>query len=234
MAWVSGVLVLGLLPGLLLLLSLRHQPQAVLDKAAGGVSEAAASRLVTKAAAVYEGLSREGPWETVIGDHEINSWLALDLPRNHAGLLPAWVQSPSVRILPKRIAVGAWLGYGLGAAYGWVDLQVELHGVNQIWIRPLDARLGLVPVPKAAVLRRLAGGIEALGLITSLRRLDDSMLLVVSIPSSGQSGGAEPLLESLRLDDGEMFAAGTTRRRDDGTPTLSGSRRDGVGITTPD
>jgi len=215
-------------------IGLRHEPEVVRGHGAGGVSEAAASRLVTKAAAVYEGLGREGAWEAVVSDDEINAWLAIDLPRNHATLLPAWVRNPSVRILPRRLAVGGWLGYGWCAAYGWADLQVDLHGLNQIWIRPLDARLGLFPVPKAAVLGRLARGIEALGLITSLRRLDDGMLLVVSIPSSDRSGGAETLLESLRLDDGDLFAAGTTRRRDDGTTTLPGSRGDGVGVATPD
>jgi hypothetical protein len=87
---------------------------------------------------------------------------------------------------------------------------VRLRGVNQLGLMLHEARLGLVPLPKAAVLRQIALRLEAAGAVTELRRLDDGHVLVVSLPSSFGSAAVRVQLESLQFDTAEMLVAGAT------------------------
>ena len=109
-----------------------------------------------------------------------------------------------------RLAAGARLLWGPVAAFGWVDLEVRLRGVNQLALVPRDARLGLVPLPRGPVLARIARALAATGAVTEIRRLDGEFVLVVSLPSMSGTSAASMRLESLHLDAGEMILAGST------------------------
>ena len=193
-------------------LLLRHEPAllAAAPSTEGAAVERAAARMVTKASALYAATRRAGSWDASITADEVNAWLWTDLPRNHRRLLPGGLNPPRVRFRPQRMAAGAWLGSGVFSTFAWIDLEVRLRGVNQLGLTLHEARLGFVPLPKAAVLRQIALRLEAAGAVTELRRLDDGLVLIVSIPSSLGSADARVQLESLQFDEGEMLVAGST------------------------
>ena len=196
---------------LAMLICLRHEPallagQAVPDAAA----EREAARLLTKAASLHAAAGRKGDWDAIFTDAEVNAWLATDLPKNHSRLLPAGMSMPRVRFTRDRLAGGARLRWGPLSAFGWVDLEVRLRGLNQLSLAPRDARLGLVPLPRGFVLARMARAIAATGAVAEIRRLDGEPVLFVSLPSMGGSAAARLRLESLHLDAGEMILSGST------------------------
>jgi hypothetical protein len=190
----------------------RHEPAflAAAPSTEGAAVERAAARMVTKASALYAATRRPGAWDGSITADEVNAWLSTDLPRNHRRLLPRGLTAPRVQFRPQRMAAGAWLGSGMLSTFAWVDLEVRLRGVNQLGLMLHEARLGLVPLPKAAVLRQIALRLEAAGAVTELRRLDDGHVLVVSLPSSFGSAAVRVQLESLQFDTAEMLVAGAT------------------------
>lgn len=205
---VAAAVVGGLLA---VLICVRHEPallagQAVPDAAA----EREAARLLTKAASLHAAAGRQGDWDAVFTDSEVNAWLATDLPKNHARLLPAGMSAPRVRFTRDRLAAGAILHWGPLSTFGWVDLEVRLRGVNQLALVPRDTRLGLVPLPPGLVLGRISRAIAATGAVTEIRRLDGELVLVVSIPSMNGTSAARLRLESLRLDAGDVILAGST------------------------
>jgi len=196
---------------LVTLICVRHEPALLAGQAVPDVAaEREAARLLTKAASLHAAAGRPGVWDAVFTDSEVNAWLATDLPKNHARLLPAGMSVPRVRFTRDRLAGGARLHWGPLTAFGWVDFEVRLRGVNQLSLAPRDARLGLVPLPRGLVLTRVARAIAATGAVAEIRRLDGVPVLFVSLPSMGGSSAARLRLESLRLDAGEIILAGTT------------------------
>lgn len=181
-------------------------------------AETLARRMLSKGSAIHAASRRPGAWDAAITADEVNAWLAVDLPRNHGRLLPGGMADPRVAFSPHHVHVGVRMGSGWMSAVAWVDVEVRLRGVNQISLALVDARLGSLPLPRAAILSDISRRLAALGLVTDLRRLDDRPLLVVSVPSTydATAGGR---LESLAITDGELLLAGGASTESSGAAT---------------
>lgn len=179
---------------------------------AAAAAEQSARRLVTRVASLHSAVLEVGRWEAAFSERELNAFLALDLPRNHAAVLPAGCRDPRIEFLPGRLRAAMRVGRGGLCATLWVEAEVTLQGANQLRIGLAQARLGLVPVPAGPVLGGIARWLERLGAVTEIRRGGGRGVLVVYIPALPQTGGASHWLEALRLAAGEAAIAGETRR----------------------
>lgn len=191
-----------------------HVPAFYADGAGADRAEAEqlARRMISKASSSYAAIGQPGPWGLAFSDREANAWLAVDLPRNHRSLLPRGIADPRVKFGRKRVTAAARVGVSMLSAVAWVDLDVELRDINQLGVSVADARLGAVPLPRGPFLRELARRIESLGMVTDFRRLDGRLVLVVYIPSTYEAGAMSYWLESFSIEEGELLAAGATRR----------------------
>lgn len=180
--------------------------------AAATAAEQAARRLVTRGSALHAAFLEVGRWDGVFSEREINAFLALDLPRNHAEVLPAWGREPRVEFLPGRLRVAMRVGRGPLSATLWIDAEVTLHEANQLRIAPERARLGILPLPAGPLLAAIASRLERAGAVTEIRRGNARSVLVVYIPSTHEAGGVSHWLEAIRLAAGELAVAGETRR----------------------
>lgn len=176
---------------------------------AGDTADAdrAARRLVTTVAGLRSTGERAGGWGAAVREDEINAWLAIDLPRNHAAVLPAGLTVPRVRFEPGRIHVAARAAAGPFIGLLALELGVQLRGVNQLECHVAAARLGALPLPSGPFAHRVAALLERLGFPTELRRLDGRPVIVVSL------GGRGVAVEGLTVNDGEIVIAGTTGAR---------------------
>lgn len=198
-----------------LLIALRREPALCRATApAGPDAERAAARLVTKTSAISAGLGRRGEWGEAITDGEVNAWLAHDLPRVAASLLPGWVAAPTVRFLPRRVALSASLGAGPVGGRAWAILAVGLPRDNELVIEVESAGLGAFPVPGDPLLEGIASRALAAGLAADIRRAEGRTSLHVVLPGRPPGARDTPLeyhLEGLRIDDGELVLSGSTR-----------------------
>lgn len=192
-------------------------PAAALDGEPPPGQATLGRRLMTKLSALNADLGRPGPWGAAITEAEINAWLATDLPRNHARLLPAGVSDPRVAIASRRLCVGARVGGMMLGGVVMLDIEVVLRAANQIGIVVADARLGRLPLPRGPVTHEIARRIDSLGMATELRRLDGRTFVVVYIPSTHHAGATSHWLESFALENGEVLVAGVTRAAAPGT-----------------
>jgi hypothetical protein len=183
-----------------------------LPAVAAAAAEQEARRLVTAASAVHAALQRVGPWEASFTERELNAWLALDLTRNHAALAGDWARDARVELLPGRLRAGCRMGRWSLSTVAWIEAEIRLRAANQLAITIADARLGLVPIPRGPILQALARRLDSLGMVSEIRRLEATNVLVVYIPSTHEAGGASHWLESLLLASGEVAIAGETRR----------------------
>jgi hypothetical protein len=171
-------------------------------------AEPAARRLVTKLAAVEAAARSPGRFEAAIGEAEINGFLAVDLPRNHAAVLPSWIAAPRVMLEPRLVSIAARLGGGPVAPVAHAVVELELVAVGQLHCRLVRAGLGALPLPRGPLLHRLAAAVRQAGATAELRRVDGETRLVVTMPAG--PGGATPRLEALAIGPGELLLAGTT------------------------
>lgn len=210
-ALACAVVVVGLL--------VRHEPAfyrsrapaAALDGEPPPGQATLGRRLMTKLSALNADWGRPGPWGAALTEAEINAWLATDLPRNHARLLPDGISDPRVAITSRRLRVGARVGGTMVGGVAALEVEVVLRAANQIGIVAVDARLGCLPLPRGPVIHEIARRIDSLGMATELRRLDGRTVLLVYIPSTHDAGTTSQWLESLALEDGEVLVAGVTR-----------------------
>jgi hypothetical protein len=180
--------------------------------AAMAAAEQAARRLVTGGSALHAAFLQVGPWGGVFSERELNGWLAIDLPRNHASLLPAGVEAPRVELLPGRMRAGMRVGRGILTATIWLEAEVALQAANQLRITVGRVRLGGLPLPAGPLLAGIARRLERLGAVTETPPGGARSVLVVYIPSTHQAGGVSHWLEAIRLATGEVAVAGETRR----------------------
>jgi hypothetical protein len=184
-----------------------------------GQTAGAARRLVSDVSALQAAFMREGPWEAAFSETDINAWLAADLPRNHAQLLPAVAADPRLRLESGRVEAGVRVGAGRASAVAWLSLEVRLRDPNQLGIVLEDARLGGLPLPRGPLLREIRRRFDQLGMVTAVRRLDGRSVLVVYIPSTHEAAGTSHWLESLAIGNGTIAFSGRTLQGRDRLPT---------------
>lgn len=193
----------------------RHQPSNATGRIPAGTDlERAAARMLTKASAIRAGLDRPGAWGEAISETEVNAWLVHDLARVAPGALPPWMRSPAVRFMPRRIAVSMDVGTGPLTARAWAIVSVMVPSDNELAIDVESAGLGALPLPAGTVLDALGARAIQAGLQAESRRFEGRPALVVRLPGrigTAPGTGSEYHLEGLRIDDGELVVAGTTR-----------------------
>jgi|694.fasta_scaffold80397_4 hypothetical protein len=191
---------------------LRQEPDYYRERMPAGDGGAArARRFITEVAGLQAAIARPGRWDAAFEEREINAWLATDLPANHARLLPTGVAEPRVRFVPGRIDLAVRVGPRLASAVLHLAVQVHLRGESQLAFVLDEARLGLLPLPRDAVLAEVGRRLGRLGGVTSLRRLDGRSVLVVYIPATHGGDGMGRWLGSLAVVEGSLLVAGETR-----------------------
>ena len=222
--------------GVAMVVVVRHEPvfysrvvQAGAEQAAIGADaeviedmrRRASARFVSTLAALARDVARPGGWSTVLGDEEVNAWLAVELPLNHPELVPPGVADLRVRCAPGAILLGCRFGGPL-AAVAWVDVQVRLLEANRLAITVQQCRMGLLPLPTGLAASRLAESLARSGLRCEVQRIAGQTQLVVQLPATeirGDQGGVVSWwLDGLRIEDGEVFLTGTSRRVQESRP----------------
>ena len=227
--------VLGPVSAIALALVLRHEPEfysatrglvaAGADPAVvEGMRQRASARFVSKVTALVADTTRGGAWSTAIGDDEINAWLAVELPANHPEVLPRGVGDIRVQFVPGEVFLGCRVG-GIVAALAWTETRLQLLEGNRIAITVERCGIGLLPLPTGLVSSQLARLLRQADVTSEMLRMDGKTQVVVHVPATEGAGhgggGTRWWLDGLRLEQGDIFLTGTSRRGE----TAPGIRR---------
>ncbi|MBL6712022.1 hypothetical protein EBU58_10025 [bacterium] len=175
----------------------------------------ASGRFLSKCVALAADVDRPGSWSTVIEDDELNAWLRVELPANHPELLPAGVADLRVQFAAETLFVGCRVGGPLGGL-AWVEVRLRLLEANRVAMTIERCRLGAVPLPGGIAISRLAETLSAAGIRCEMLRRDGQTQLVAQLPAGqGSVAGGEGVswwLDGMRIEGGELFLTGTSRR----------------------
>ena len=67
--------------------------------------QAASEVMIKRATDLASDVQKSGPWQATFTAAEVNGWLAVDLVKNHAGMLPGTISDPRVAITPEAVDV---------------------------------------------------------------------------------------------------------------------------------
>ncbi len=206
--------VLALLALLMLYIAVRHVPVFYREamEIPRGKLEKGSDRMLRQAAALESAANKEEHWEVLVTAEEINGWLAVDLEKNHPNALPATIRDPRVAIDKNGITVACRFEQDGTRSILSLTIAPSVPEPNVVALRIVRARVGLLPVPLGKVLDRISKMARKMHLHLECRGGDDPVALL-SLPNS-EDGGRIVRIETLRLGDGEIYIAGTTKRKE--------------------
>ena len=209
------LVVLALLALLMLYIAARHVPRFYREamEIPREKLEKGSDQMLRQAAALESAANKEGHWEALITAEEINGWLAVDLEKNHPNTLPPTISDPRVTIDENEITVACCFEQDGTRSILSLTIAPSVPEPNVIALRIVGARAGLLPVPLGQVLDRISEAAREMQLHLEWRRDGDDPVALLSLPDS-EDGGRIMLIETIRLGDGEIYIAGTTKRKE--------------------
>lgn len=202
-------------------LAVRWAPPFYAARLVGPADGAAGRRFLTKVAALRDAGRDGGAWDMMLTEAECNGWLADDLPRNHAALLPRGIAAPRVHLTPGACRVAAvvtevpplpgWLVRALRPVVT-ARVDVRLAAVGCVECRVTGVRLGAIPLPAGPLVHALADRLRRAGLPCETPRVDGRSVLVVTL-ATGQPGSPAPRVAMLAIGEGELLVSGTMAER---------------------
>jgi hypothetical protein len=196
--------------GIWLYRSLSYVPQFYSEALAATAAQLQQSsrEMLRRTAALNNDLRRQGKWEALFTDREINGWLAVDVPKNHPELIPPQAHDPRVRIVPGRLLAGARIDAAVSAVVS-VELDVRLAERNVLAVRVQKLRVGDVPWGLDQIIDEVIAAARDWGIRVEQTQSDGDPVLLLTMPAEFDE--RRVFLERLELRDGEIYLAGQTK-----------------------
>lgn len=162
---------------------------------------------------LHNDVRRQGRWQALFTEQQINGWLAVDLPEKFPNVLPADVREPRVKIAPQHAAVAC--RYEGRALESIISLALEIYLVepNVVAVRIRNVRAGVLPLPVQKFLDQIARAAGQADISVSWAQSEGDPVALISVPiEHPEYEYGEISLDTLELRDGELYLAGTTVR----------------------
>ncbi|MFZ5832545.1 MAG: hypothetical protein ACOY3P_20855 [Planctomycetota bacterium] len=219
-----AIVAVGALAAVLLWRGAAHVPAAYREALATSPETLAkhSDKMLQHSAELASDIQKKGQWEAAFTAEEINGWLAVDLPRNHPGLLPAEITDPRISIQPD--AVVFYCRADRGGVSGVLSLEVEPQIVepNVLGLRFRRLRAGSLPLPRRELVDRIADASAKADLPLQWKQLGGDPVAMLTLrpraadpPSDNASEKrpaepAEVVIDAVQLADGEIIIQGHT------------------------
>ena len=203
----------------------RHEPQFYQQalQVEPQQQQEAGDQLEQSVLELHNSARKEGHWEAVFTETQINGWLAADLPDKFPQILPPGTEQPRVSIDPERIKIACRYKRGNVNTVISFDLAVNLTTeTNTLAVRVSKVRAGALPVP----LKRFLAPITKAGADSDIplrwSQTEGDPVALVTVPHSHKDyAHREIYLETVKMRDGEVVLAGRTQRRSPGQHTVA-------------
>jgi hypothetical protein len=212
--WIAGGLaVLVVLALLGLYLAAQHEPAFYREalKIDTAALDKGSDRMLQQTAALQSAVQKEGRWEALFTAEQINGWLAVDRAKNHPNSLPPMLSDPRVAVDSKQVTFACRYQGGWISSVASVTIEPAVPEPNVLALRIVKARAGLLPLPLGSIVDSLTRTAQNMNLRLEWRHAGSDPVAMLSLPET--DGEQTVRIDTLRLDDGEIYVAGSTHRR---------------------
>lgn len=153
---------------------------------------------------------RAGEWEALFTAEQINGWLAVDLKRNHAKLLPKGVDDPRVAIAADGLRMACRYDTEKLSTVLSIHMNVELVEPNALALTVHEVRAGQLPLPLNNVTETVTRVADRLDLRLEWLKQGDSPAALIHLPPIAADSKLMLIVERLELREGALYLAGRT------------------------
>ena len=174
---------------------------------------AASDQFEQRVAEFQKELEKEGAWEAVFTEEQINGWLTVDAPQQFGNQIPPEIETPVVDLEPDTV----WVAVRLKTkSFDTVlNLAAELTvdpQKNEIEVHVLEAYAGDLPIPLGTVKKRLRQYTSQLAVDLRWTGEDDELIARIGIPRFVDKWHRERILERIVVNAGYCVLSGRTAR----------------------
>ena len=177
------------------------------------VLKEASDQMLRRATALAGDVKREGGWQALFTDRQINGWLAIDLVENHPDALPKSMSDPRVAIEPDRVMLFCRFRRGNIDSVVTVTIEPYVPEPNVLALRIRRARAGIVPLPLQKVLDAISQAAGRTELWLAWRQAEGDPVAMITIPPPRDDDAKLVEVETLRLGKGEIYLSGRTKKK---------------------
>lgn len=214
------VVVLGVVSLLaaLILLGIWRASQVVPDfyaealRAAPEAQRVASETMLQKTAALASDVRKQGRWEALFTEEEINGWLAVDLRKNHADSLPPGVEDPRIVVTPGGLQLACRTEQAGIETVLSVKLDVYLAEPNVLGIRIRSVRAGAIPLPMKDVLEQIGEVGRRMAVRIQWQQAEGEPVALIRL-SPTIDNGKPVVIDTVELGEREIYLAGATDDR---------------------
>jgi hypothetical protein len=197
----------------------------------------AADEFGTRATTLYNDTQTSGEWHALFSADQINSWLAVDLPEKHPGLLPDDIEQPRVAIAPGRLTLGFRTIHDGQSIIVSIDVGIYVVETDVVACRFYRARAGLLRLPLKQVLDEVVRVAARNDVPIRWEQVDGDPVALLSIMQQREADAPVLQFDKIELLDGELYIAGRTTASSDTASSDTASAVDLSGFAinrTPD
>lgn len=153
---------------------------------------------------------KRGAWQATFSDAEINAWLMEELPKKFPKMLARGVSDPRIAIRDGRMLVAAKYKDKRFDTVVSCEVTVKLtEQANMLAIQISELRAGALPLPMQRFLKKISSEAAKGDIDVQWDITDQGPIALVSVPSEHPKYVVNPVIvESLRLDDGQLMVDG--------------------------
>jgi hypothetical protein len=174
--------------------------------------EQASDEMVRQTTELVSNTNTTGSWTARFTAEQINGWLAVDLPKNHAGAMPKEFRDPRVAISAEGIQVACRYETEWISTVASLQLEVSLREQNVLAVRFRKARAGTLPLPLKDILDQISRAAREADLRLSWETIEGDPVALLTIPAlrDGERN-VMVILEAVELREGEIHLRGRTQ-----------------------
>jgi hypothetical protein len=210
-----GIMAVLIAVSLGLYFALQYEPEFYREALAvkSGEQEEDSDEMLRITASLVSNTKKPGKWKTVLTARQINAWFAVDMMKNHSGALPPNMSDPRVEIEPDRIVLACRHEWGSISTVLTLTIEPFAPKENVLALRIIKARAGLVPMPLGKVLDGISEAARQSEQRLEWRQIGGNPVAMFYVSQSGDSSNMAVKIDTIRLDNGEIYISGTTERK---------------------
>lgn len=188
-----------------------HEPEFYQAEVAVPVAaqETASNEFLAQTTAVETAVRQSGAWSLTLTQDQINGFLAVDLPRNHAQLLPKFLSDPRVQLQARELTLACRVRQGALKGVATLKCDVYLAEPRVLAVRIKQFRAGVLPMPLESLLDQLLQLAHEHDVPLRRSNIAGDPLLLLEIKPVQLPDGALQELKHVEIRDGAVFISGS-------------------------
>lgn len=176
------------------------------------VQQAGSDQMLQRSTALVSDAKKAGRWQALFTEEQINGWLAVDLVQNHSNALPPTISDPRLSIEPDRVTLACRVRQGRWHSVLSLTIDVYLSAPDTVALRFRKARAGTMPLPLDSLLAQAAESARRARWRVNWSQSDGDPVALLPLQPVDKNH-ATLNIDTLSLRKGEIYVAGTTKRR---------------------